>query len=402
MVVRIDIAILYWFIGVNAAFYIFREAYPILNYLYIAALLILAIRSVIETFYSRSSYAVFPLRTLALFAAIISSLFYGNQFFVDNLIGSMSVILICLTGLKVPTESELGAFIKGYKLSIGIDFAYAVVQAMLHVVGVEINQFLFGFLAIEELGDLNFDISRFGVSTATRVTGLIWDPYVIGMFCVTAFFLFDKKWIKALSIVLLVLSESRAGLVAAAMALIYYYWPKIKERKTFIAAVFAALLAVIVLPNVVDLTRGFNRNSVGWRRIEYITLLPQVFNSSHNIALTLFGGAPAYSGARFYFSQIPSMVNDTIRISNWTIESDWLSVLYGQGLLGITAYILLFRFILKNQPSRIYKAIAVAILFGGIGYYYYTAIWANMLLILPCCYIANQNLSDGDKYGDNG
>lgn len=383
MKVKIDITILYWFLGFNTAFHIFREAFPLLNYLYIATLVVLAARSVLIATISKKTNSIVLLRLIVLIISIGCSSIYSISWMKTTFIQCVSVILICLVCIKSPYESEWNSFVNGYKVSILIDFVYAIIQAAFHFVGVEINQYLFQLFDISRSAQLNEDIARYGINALTRVTGLIWDPYVLGMYCATGFFLFKNKYIRLVALMLLAFSQSRSGLVGAMAGLIYFYWPKIKRQNTFIAFIIISIIGAIVIPEMFDISRGFNPNSLGWRRVEYITLLPQVFMSKSPFLLTLFGGSPGFTGARFYFSKISSMVNLTTNYAEWSIESDWLGVLYGQGIVGLFSYILTFYYLLKNQVDRKYKSLILVILFGGMGYFYYTAIFANMLIYLP-------------------
>lgn len=343
--------------------------------------------SIVRAGINRKTNFIFLCRVLALVCAILASIFYSSDFFNRTLQESISTICLFIICLNNVNENEVNAFLDGYKISVIINFIYCIFQAIFHIWGIEINSLLYKAINLDYYGRYMEILSRESITATSRVSGLIWDEYTIAMFCVTCFFLFENKLLKAISIIILVLSQSRAGLLACFASFAYYFWPKVKRKKTFLFAMIAIPVFLILVLNYVDLSRGFVKNSAGWKRIEYITLLPDVITFDHNPVTLFFGGSPAYTGAKFYLSQTKSVTNLYNRNPFWSIESDFLGILYGQGIFGFIVYLLFFGFIIKNQKIRKYKAIAIAIFAGGIGYNYYYAVFANMLLTLPTYYL---------------
>lgn len=374
LAVKKDFDVIYWLIGLNAAFALFREAFPILNYFYAFCMVWVCGRTAVKILRGKYGLHVFYLKFCVLLMSVLGSMLFFSDVFTNTIGAVFSMFMIYFVKLGKPLKREWEAFLSGYRLSIGIDFVYAGIQWLFMLRGIQINNDLYMALGLSE------HVQQF---FSGRVTGLIWDPYVIGMFCATGFFLFQNKWWKSYIVILLILSQSRAGLAAFAAACMYYYYPVLRKRKYFIAALVAAVLCITAVPQVVDITRGFSKDSYGYVRIEYFTLMGKIMTAEKEPFLFLFGGTPVSSLYRFMKAGLSVIVPKIISYS--MMESDWCGIVYGQGIAGIAAYLYVFVCVFKKQGNRIYKALAVAVLFGGLGYDYDRAVFANMLVFLPLC-----------------
>ena len=371
---------LYWYVGINSVMHIFRSSIRILNYAYALALLLIVIRVFIHLWNgAKASFSIFYIKLLCFLISIGMSFAVSIEFLSRTLAAALPVILLYMAKLKQPIEGEYNSFILGLKQAILIDLIYAVFQGIGMLKGIDINHILFTVLNMSEdliaQSDLAFRYHR--------LTGMIWDPFGIGRFSGIGFYLFHHKGLKILSLFILLFSSSRTSLLGLAVSGVYYYYPMFKKRKYFLFVVTVLLTAIILVPNIVNLTRGFSKDSEGYKRIEYITLMPKVIAHEENVFYTLFGGTPVFTGARFYFSGIESMVNNTMRNPYWNIESDWFGIVYGQGLVGMAIYFATYLYILHKQKNRLYKAVVIAILFAGVGYFYDSAIYTNLLTFLP-------------------
>ena len=111
------------------------------------------------------------------------------EFLSRTLAAALPVILLYMAKLKQPIEGEYNSFILGLKQAILIDLIYAVFQGIGMLKGIDINHILFTVLNMSEdliaQSDLAFRYHR--------LTGMIWDPFVIGMFSVICFYFFHHK-----------------------------------------------------------------------------------------------------------------------------------------------------------------------------------------------------------------
>ena len=367
---------LFWFIGLNATLNVFRYGLRPVMLLYTAALCGLALYTIARILFRRAALSspLMLLRILSLGLALLVSASYSGGFFLRNLRDLLPVFLVFAIILAEPYESHCRSFYSGYRLSLIITMVYAGVQlVILKTAGVNITKYLVSALRL----------GTFSTLEEGRLTGLCWDPYLLGIFCATGFFLFRSRWIRAYLLVLLYFSGSRAGQLGLLLALFVLLLPELLKRKWILYAACAGVIALLLLPRVLHLGRGFNRESLGYRRIEYITLLPEVEEKDGSVVRFLTGGAPAYSGARFYYSGVKSLTNDTTPFAEWKIESDWIGILYGRGLLGMIVYFWFFLDLIRRQRDRSLRGLVLAVFFAGIGYYFESAVFINLLIMLP-------------------
>ena len=378
--------IAFWGIGLLAGLFVFRLLFPVFALLYNGAVFYLALRSLFLLFrpnISKTPWA-FQIKFFSLAISLVFSLLFGLEFFYRNFAALASQFLMILIFLKNPTDGEAVSYINGFKISLMINYLFGLVQLLFILIkGINIFYPVGLYLGLYESVSASQEAS-------TRVTGLVWDPYVIGMYCTLGFFLFKTRIIKILTIVLLYFSFSRAGEVGFICAALYYFFPVVKKwmRKEHLAmplfclCFFVFLAFVPIFIDVLDFDRGFSRKSQGWRRVEYITKIPEIWNADGNPFLAIFGGAPAYTGARHVLTSVDSKAKrDILRLKKekriyWTVETDWFGILIGRGIFGFLAYLSLYLYIVFSNCNRKNKAIAISVLMAGVGYYYDTAIFS--------------------------
>lgn len=383
----------FFYIGLMTGLMIFRNVIHVLGLLYNLCVAYLAVRSIWICVQDKCLLTIWPFRfkILALCLSLTFSLCFSVEFFAKNLVALASQFLMCFIFLKIPSERETKSFIKGFKIVLAINYAFALLQLIIiKIYKVNIFYYLGFYLGL-------YDSASLAETSVSRITGLIWDPYVLGMFCAIGFFLFKKRWMKILIIVLLFFSYSRSGEVGFVAAFCYWIYPDLKKilKRQHLALPLMLLLFVpflFLLPKALDkmdFSRGFSRESQGWRRIEYITKIPEVWAEDNNPFLAIFGGAPFYTGARYMFTSVDSMAKtDQQRLSGgdeekavcWVVETDWFGLLIGRGIFGLLAYLSLFFYIFKMNIARTNKAVAMAVFIAGVGYYFDSAIFACFMV----------------------
>lgn len=388
----------FFYIGLMTGLLIFRNVISILGLLYNLCVAYLAVRSVCICLKEKSAVTIWPfhLKFLALCLSLVFSVYFSTKFFLKNLTALTSQFLMCFIFLKRPSVCEIKSFIKGFKIVLAINYAFALVQLIIiKIYGINIFYYLGFYLGL-------YDSTNLAESAVSRITGLIWDPYVLGMFCAIGFFLFKKFWIKVFIIILLFFSYSRSGEIGFAAGFCYWIYPKMKKLCKKDVLVLPVLLFcfvpfLLLFPKALDkmdFSRGFDRNSQGWRRVEYITKIPEVWSEDGNPFLAFFGGAPFYTGARYMFTSVDSMAKrDTFRVSRgdeekiyyWAVETDWFGLLIGRGIFGLFAYLSLFFYIFFMKISRTNKAIAMAVFTAGVGYYFDSAIFSCFMVYFCAC-----------------
>jgi hypothetical protein len=365
----------FFYIGLNSSFFIFREAFFIIKITYIACNIFVALRSLYLLLINKEKYSNNVLLNKYYFFvfSLLLAVTYSTDFFIQNLVGSVSLFLMAITFLKKATVIEACSFFRGYKISLIINFIYAGFELVfLLFFKISLNQMLLPFLGFID----KQDVSLYG-----RISGLLWDPFLMGIFCATGFFLFKNNYIKIYLLILLYYSGSRSGQVGLLVAIVYYYSNHFFSYRRVVLIFFFAIVFAFVIPRFIDFNRGFHGTSkFGSRRIEYVTFIPKIWQADITPLHIFLGGAPWYSGARFYFSQLKSHTNDTSANEKWVIESDWSGVILGRGVIGFLCYFYVFLMIVLNQKNRKLKAVSLAIFFAGIGYNYDLAIFINYTL----------------------
>lgn len=375
----------FFYIGLNTGLFIFRNIFPVLSLFYTFSVVWLSFYSLYICLITRCCLTVFPfrLKLLALAISLTFSLIFGFEFFFRNLIALASQILMCFIFLRKPSFNEVKNFIFGFKIVLLVNYIFALIQlVIIKLYGINIFYLLGYYLGLyEDIASAKTNISR--------ITGLIWDPYVLGMFCALGFFLFKNKWIKLLTLVLLYFSFSRAGQVGFFAGLFCYVFPYVKKMMKKDSTILPALTLCFViflclLPKIIDFLdfdRGFSRESQGWRRVEYIIKVPEIWKNDSTPMLAVFGGAPFYSGARYVYTPVESLTKETSSDEYWIVETDWFGILIGRGIFGFFAYISLFVYILlQKNIATLNKAIAFTVFVGGIGYYYDSAIFSCFMV----------------------
>jgi hypothetical protein len=388
----------FFYIGFNAGFFIFREAIFLIKVTYAICNVFIALRALYLLLINREKYSnnVLIGKCYIFIFSLLLAVTYSIDFFIQNLVASASIFLMAIAFLKKTNFIEMNSFFFGYKISLIINFIYAGIELIfLLYFKVSINQTLFLLLGFTEVQD---------VSLGGRISGLIWDPFVLGIFCATGFFLFKNKLLKIYILILLYYSGSRSGQVGLLVAMIYYYSRCFFSYRRMVLFFFAIIIFLFSVPHFIDFSRGFGGTSkMGNRRIEYVTFIPKIWmvdNSSLNI---LLGGAPWYSGARFYFSRLKSDTNDLSPHEKWVIESDWSGIILGRGVVGFIYYWYILLVIMLYQKNRQMKAISLLIFFAGIGYSYDLAIFINYILYFASSfYINNDTLSNNTMLEQHG
>jgi len=373
----------FFFIGLNSCFFIFREVFFPLKIVYTACLFFLAIRILFipwnKSFYSKNillgKFAIY-------FISLVVSISYSASFFFNNLSTSYSILFLACIFLFKTNNNEFKYFFYGYKISLIINFIYAGFELLfLLSYNISITSILIGLLGFHD----RQDVSIYG-----RIAGLMWDPYLLGIFCATGFFLFKSNALRLYILVLLYYSGSRSGQIGLLAGLVYYYSINFKYKSKLVKSSCIVIGVFLIASQFIDFKRGFGGTSKdGDRRLEYVTYIPQIWDTDETFINTIIGGAPMYSGGRFWYSNLNSATNRTIKRDDWIIESDWSGILLGRGIIGFLYYLLIYIMIIANQKDRNIKAICLCIFFAGIGYNYDLAIFINFILYFASSYYLN-------------
>ncbi len=369
----------FWYIGFASILYIFRYSIKVFMLMYTAALLFLLTRALIKIIRTEMDFYLWTWAKLfSYIQSIILSFSYAIEFGLANLKACMSILITLVIMLSKPEKEHFHCFYLGLKISVLINLIYSGIELFI----IKMFDFNFTSILLYKLQLRSFP-EEYANYIGNRISGLGWDPFVLGMCCVLGYIFFQNKLFSIYITIILIASGSRAGMLGALVALPVLYSDFLfKKGYIIFFSIIAGLLILINWQEFVSLmTRGFSKDSLGYVRIEYITLVPEIAINKTSLLFSAFGGAPGYSGAKFIYSDIDSMVS-TVMAGNkyWMIESDWMSALYGRGIFGILSYFYMYLSISLHQKNKAWKALYLAVFFAGIGYYYDTAIYINLLI----------------------
>jgi hypothetical protein len=169
----------FFYIGFNAGFFVFREAIFLIKVTYIICNVFVALKALYYLLMNKEKYSnnVIIGKCYIFIFSLLLAVTYSINFFIQNLVASASIFLMAIVFLKKTNIIEAYSFFLGYKISLIINYIYAGFELIfLLFFKISINQTLFWVLGFTD------------VQVGSRISGLVWDPYILGIFCATGFF----------------------------------------------------------------------------------------------------------------------------------------------------------------------------------------------------------------------
>lgn len=238
--------------------------------------------------------------------SLLFSLIYGDETFIQNFISleffKILVFIFISIFIKIK-KNNIKYFFLGLKITIFINLIWGLLEFILWKFNkFSLNEFIFGnILKIDSGGHVWSNIIR--DSDKIRPCGFSWDPLNLGILSALGFFLFKKKSLKFFSLVILLLSGSRSGLVGIIGSLIFFEVLKnlnLKSKNFFfqglVKNVILFLLGLVFIVGFFKFRIAHNNMGDKRRKAYYISAIKSTV-IKNNIGLFLFGGSPVWSGA---------------------------------------------------------------------------------------------------------
>lgn len=233
-----------------------------------------------------------------------------------------------------------------------------------------------------------------------RPTGLGWDTSAMAFVLIIGFIISKKMYMKTFFSLGILLSTSRTGIlcwgICIIICLLYTFLQKhtnivkyiisiFYKRKYFYLIAFFIVILILIL-NFKDISqyvlfKYFTSNDnlgnfSAQRHLDYYLYIPLILSHS-NILEILFGYGSFIAGYPYAV-----YVGFYKEIISWTPESDFITLLFGNGIVGLFIYYYIIFKALKNniynkQNFLIISLIAVA----GIFYLYIRSSWTFLLLL---------------------
>lgn len=310
------------------------------------------------------------------------------------------------------------SFFKGLYMGSWIQLIWGTMQIILyHVNGLILNQIVFGNLLHITLESADW-ASYTGIGI--RATGIGWEPAVYGLSLLFGFAYTDKFYFKVLFAIGILSSTSGTGIITLIALVIYeitidkYLTIKNKtiegkdEKNNSVVKLFFIILVIIVITiiavicnkDIIDnfisyantsiqrITRiilGENNNetSTGIHMLYYQKLIPTLF--SGNFIQSLFGYG------NFMVGRIYNLLYGLYTNTAWNPESDFVTILIGNGILGLVLYYFMiykaFR-LCRNVKLRKYLFI---IFISGFSYLFIRGTFTFIIILLLMIKDNNKN-----------
>lgn len=377
----------------------------IINFILIAIYLIQMIKTRVTLNYYSYRMVILILFTIFIISSIGSLYFIGYDYFKESITASLKFFLFLSPVYLLFNDMELlkyrKYFFKGLFLSCLIELIWEFLQIILWQLNkFSLNEFVFGQI-------LNLDINHswtFVRSVSNiqyfRPSGLSWEPANLGMSLIVGYIL-SKNWIlKILFMTGIFLSSSRSAILMLVLCLIVEFIRRKKSETTKESTLgkkifFILILGIIIFIILHSLKKFSLVDTLSATLVRFLGSDDYIDYSANthasyyslvvdlilrgNIFYFLFGYGTDIAGYPYtlYYG-----IKDSLEWA-WTPESDFISILIGNGLFGFIAYyVFCFKNLMINKNNNRAFLILISLIFGGILYLYYRSTWPLLMAML--------------------
>lgn len=369
----------------------------IFNFILIAIILLEIVKNR-KVYLNQKTFLVFSV--FSMISTIGCYFFLNELWFSSSLRATLKFMIVFVPFLLfVKKETILDKrkyFMKGLYVSVIFQLIWEFAQILFWSIGnIPLNKVIFGDL-------LNIDIGRnwlFWSDGRMRPTGLSWEPANLSLSLIIGYVLSEKKILKGLFILGIIMSTSRIGIGAFLVVFLFDVIRFFKEKRVInkkkialiIPTIIVIIIAILILVNVnkgfldymvkniegtINTIAHIGDNPSANRHIEYYLRIFEAF-SFLNIFQILFGVGVTCAGYP-YANYLGIYSTDKV----WTPETDYISILIGNGILGAIIYFYwLYGIVRKNRDNyKIIDIIIVILIMTTMAQYYRG--WVTLLLIL--------------------
>ena len=310
-------------------------------------------------------------------------------------------------------------FLRGFYYGAIVQMVWGYLQFILFFLkGIEFNTIIFGkILGIGEIGGTKIVWDSYvaaGGLTVLRMKGIGWEAANFSLTMVLGFILArslkKSSIIKCLFVVSILLCTSRSGWVAFAAVIIAILFKKVlianknkeKRKKRYleylIILIFLATAVIILGEKIFTIIMGMLHNlrssldtsdarSSSSLHISYYTNLFKML-SGENIFNILLGNG--YFSAGYIASMNIKAFSEGINNIGWNPESDFITLILGNGLLGCIGYYGFCIFGIIKHKLNDYALMIIAIVVMGITYLTIRGTWSLLIIAFSITAIQNK------------
>lgn len=329
--------------------------------------------------------------------SLLLNIFYLNDIWFSSSLNSVikftgvfGVLMLFLYDKNFRLSRE--NFFRGFCLGAYIQLCWSFGQILFWFVGgLSLNEIVFGSLGLPAIGGwthlTDTDVSIF------RMTGIGWEGANLVLCFVIGFILTDSPLGKILLGAGIILSTSRAGIITFLSAITfqylytkYIYGINFKIQKKFILSVVGVLVVstvilttnfldnfIFIFNGILDIFAAQQNFSTG-RHMDYYLEFDTIWNGL-TLTQNLFGCGTFVAGLPY-----SDLLGYYTEISTWSPESDIITLLVGNGVIGLMLYwFWLFKIFFSSSNIKV-KTIVISIFVSGILYLNIRS-WVFLLLI---------------------
>lgn len=286
-------------------------------------------------------------------------------------------------------------FISGLKLGAVINICWGIAEVFgWRLIGLRLNDLFLGvILQVDSGGHVLSNIERNG---AIRAAGLSWEPSHLGILSSILAVSSKTSLGVMFGIAGLVLSQSRSAILGLICCYLFETLLQGTRRRRLVVIAFAPVVIItmaLIFYNLRDPGATYETR----RALYYSEALIHSFRSVQSF---LFGGAPFSTGTALVHggsANLHSVLEPIMFIANWRIESDWAGNLVGRGWIGFLAYFGSFSLVAFCANDKALRRVSAVILFSGIGYFFESHPFSQIVLHLGLCLVLQSRLSRRTK-----
>lgn len=295
---------------------------------------------------------------------------------------------------KNQLNAHLSMFFKGLIISFIVQFIWSLLQLYFwNSQNIVINQIVFG-----DILKIKTNHSWLTWHNGFRTTGISWESANLGICMVVGIFLAKKNLLKICFFIGLLFTGSRSALVAFLLGCLLYIinklYNKLKTKKSSMKSnilfkYFICLLVIIIglkltgfdkilldsLNNFMERLTEFDGDLSANRHMDYYFKLYDILKESP--VKFVFGFGTSAAGLPY-----TELFNWGSIIGAWNPESDVITILIGNGIIGfVFYYIWQAQLLYKYKNNKIIFFMLVTIMIAGI-FYLYLRTWVTLVLII--------------------
>lgn len=350
---------------------------------------------------------------ILLFLTMIISTFGNSSSLVGNwqsesIKGTIKFVFFLAPFCILYSDKELfeyrEVFFKGLKVSAYIQLLWELLQiAFWNIANISINEVVFGQM-------LGIKIRRswtFISDERFRPTGVSWEPANLSLALVIGYCLSKNRYSKVLFIVGTILSTSRTGIILISICVLldlYKYFRGIRKNKDIefkkvtliliIIMIIISLCTCLIFSNeIVNYINVLVENIV--TTINKLSLSHLMEDSSANVHTMYYLKAPfilfnsnlfnIFFGYGTFVAGYPysSMLNVYTWQTGWNPESDFITLLMGNGIIGLVLYyLILYKCFKFNRNDFSKLKILASITIAGILYINIRSTWPFYIIMM--------------------